>query len=151
MDSPDDKWMRVALEAAHEARLRGEVPVGACVVDAEGNLVATGGNLTITDCDPSAHAEVVALRSAAKALGNYRLNGCTLYTTIEPCAMCAGALVHARIARLVYGSADERFGAARTLFNICDDPRLNHRMEVVAGVLAEECRGIVQEFFRERR
>ena len=151
MEPVDEKWMRVALEAAHEARLRGEVPVGACVVDAEGNLVATGGNLTITDCDPSAHAEVVALRSASKALGNYRLGGCTLYTTIEPCAMCAGALVHARISRLVYGAADERFGAARTLFNICDDPRLNHRMEVVEGVLADECRGIMQEFFRERR
>ena len=151
MDPVDEKWMRVALEAAGEARLRGEVPVGACVVDAEGNLVATGGNLTITDCDPSAHAEVVALRSAAKALGNYRLNGCTLYTTIEPCAMCAGTLVHARIARLVYGADDERFGAARTLFNICDDPRLNHRMEVVPGVLAEECRALMQDFFRERR
>lgn len=143
--------MRIAIDAAEAARDRGEVPVGACVVDPDGNCVASAGNLTITDCDPSAHAEVVALRAAAKALGNYRLNGCTLYTTIEPCAMCAGALVHARISRLVYGAPDERFGAARTLFNICDDPRLNHRMEVTSGVLGEECREIMRKFFQEKR
>lgn len=143
--------MSEALSAAREAGGLGEVPVGACIVDAEGRLIATGGNLTITDCDPSAHAEVVALRKASKAVGNHRLTGCTLYTTIEPCAMCAGALVHARIARLVYGAADERFGAAGTIFNICDDPRLNHRMQVDAGVLAEECRKLMQEFFRDRR
>lgn len=143
--------MREALTAAEEARGRGEVPVGACIVDAEGRLIAKGGNLTITDCDPSAHAEIVALREASKVIGNYRLTGCTLYTTIEPCAMCAGALVHARIARLVYGAADERFGAAGTLFNICDNETLNHRMDVESGVLAEECRRLMQEFFRERR
>lgn len=143
--------MREALTAAEEARGRGEVPVGACIVDAEGRLIAKGGNLTITDCDPSAHAEIVALREASKVIGNYRLTGFTLYTTIEPCAMCAGALVHARIARLVYGAADERFGAAGTLFNICDNETLNHRMDVESGVLAEECRRLMQEFFRERR
>ena len=151
MSGSDEKWMAVALDAAREASERGEVPVGACVVDAEGRLIAKAGNLTIGDCDPTGHAEIVAMRAAAKSIGNYRLSGCTLYTTIEPCAMCAGALVHARIARLVFGAADERFGAARTLFNICDDPRLNHRMEVVEGVMAEDCRGVMREFFRERR
>lgn len=143
--------MREAIVAAQGARERGEVPVGACIVDAEGRLIATGCNETITECDPSGHAEIVALRKAAKSVGNYRLTGCTLYTTIEPCAMCAGALVHARIARLVYGATDERFGAAGTLFNICDDERLNHRMQVESGVLADECRKLMQEFFRERR
>lgn len=151
MSETDAKWMREAIAAAEEARKQGEVPVGACIVDAEGRLIATGGNETISESDPSGHAEIVALRKAAKHLGNHRLTGCTLYTTIEPCAMCAGALVHARIARLVYGAPDERFGAAGTLFNICDNDSLNHRMEIESGILLEECRKLMQDFFRERR
>lgn len=151
MEAFDDHWMQSAIDAAKAAREAGEVPVGACVVGPGGELLAEAGNLTIALSDPTAHAEILALRAAGAAASNHRLNGCTLYTTVEPCAMCAGAMVHARIARVVYGADDERFGAARTLFNICDDPRLNHRMEVVPGVRAEECRELMQAFFRERR
>lgn len=147
----DARWMREALAAAREARGRDEVPIGACVVTGEGRVLAVAGNRTRTDCDPTAHAEIVALREAARAFGNYRLTDAVVYSTIEPCAMCAGALVQARVRRLVYGARDERFGAVETQFRICDSDSLNHRMEITPGVLEEECRSIMQEFFRERR
>src|SRR5438045_2953829 len=147
----DERWMREAVGAARRAARRGEVPVGACVVSADGELLALAGNRTRADCDPTAHAEVLALREAARRAGNYRLTGAVVYSTIEPCAMCAGALVQARVGRLVYGARDERFGAVETQFRICDSESLNHRIEISSGVLEEECRSIMQEFFRARR
>jgi tRNA(adenine34) deaminase len=147
----DEKWMHVAIAAAHEARKLDEVPIGACLVGTSGELIASGFNRTITDCDPTAHAEILTLRAAAAKIGNYRLTGTTLYSTIEPCAMCAGALVNARVGRLVYGAADERFGAVETRFRLCDSAVLNHRIEITSGVLAGECRRLMQEFFRDRR
>lgn len=147
----DARWMRAAIEAAREAATRGEVPVGAVVVDERGEVIAVAGNRTRTDCDPTAHAEVVALREAARRAGNYHLNGTTVYSTIEPCAMCAGALVQARVRRLVYGAADVRAGAVESVFRVCDSSSLNHRMELTAGVLEAECRELMQDFFRARR
>jgi tRNA(adenine34) deaminase len=147
----DAVWMEVALDAAREAEAIGEVPIGACLVDAAGNLLATASNRTITDNDPTAHAEILALRRAAAAIGNYRLTDTTMYTTIEPCVMCAGALVNARVKRLVYGAQDERFGAVETLFRLCDNESLNHRMKILSGVRGDECRTLMQEFFRSRR
>lgn len=146
----DERWMLDALAAAREAEGRGEVPIGAIVV-ANMSVLAVAGNRTRTDCDPTAHAEIVALREAAKVAGNYRLTDATLYSTIEPCAMCAGALVQARVARLVYGARDERFGAVESQFRLCDSGSLNHRMEISSGVLEAECRELMQEFFRTRR
>src|SRR3989449_11139726 len=146
----DAQWMRQALAAAHEAQQRDEVPVGTCIVSGV-ELLAVAGNRTRTDCDPTAHAEIVALREAAQKLGNYRLADATVYSTIEPCAMCAGALIQARVKLLVYGAADERAGAVESHFQICDAPQLNHRVEVIKGVLATECRELMQEFFKERR
>jgi tRNA(adenine34) deaminase len=147
----DERWMRAALRAARAAALAGEVPVGACVVGADGELLAAAGNRTRTDCDPTAHAEVLALREAARRAGNYRLTGAVVYSTVEPCAMCAGALVQARVRRLVYGARDERAGAVESVFRVCDASSLNHRMELAAGVLADDCRALMQEFFRGRR
>ncbi len=144
-------WMRQALAAASEAGQRGEVPIGACVVTNEGRILAIAGNRSRTDCDPTAHAEIIALREAAHNFGNYRLTDTALYSTIEPCAMCAGALIQARVKRLIYGARDERFGAVESRFRICDSSSLNHRMEITSGVLEEECRAIMQEFFRARR
>ena len=146
----DSYWMRFALDAAREAERAGEVPVGAIIVAGE-KLVATGANRTISDNDPTAHAEMVALRAAAKELGNYRLAGATMYVTIEPCAMCAGAIVQARIDRLVYGADDPKGGAIRSCFAILDHPRINHHVEVTSGVLEEECAAILQAFFSPRR
>ncbi len=151
MTEQDEFWMREAIKAAKTAGKLDEVPIGACLVDAEGNLLATAGNRTIIDSDPTAHAEILVLREAAAKINNYRLVETTVYTTIEPCAMCAGALVNARVKRLVYGAKDERFGAVETVFNICDNELLNHRIEIVAGVLADECRALVQDFFRKKR
>jgi len=151
MQERDKEFMRLALEKAENARDLGEVPIGALIVDADQEVLAAAGNRTITDSDPTAHAEILALRIAAEKINNYRLTGCTLYTTIEPCVMCAGALVNARIARLVFGAHDERFGAVETRFRLCDSDDLNHRMEIVAGVLADECRLLMQDFFRDRR
>ena len=142
--------MRLALVEARRAESAGEVPVGAVVVLGE-EIVATGCNRAITDHDPTAHAEVVALRQAAARLTNYRLIGATLYVTVEPCAMCAGAAVLARIARLVYGCDDPKAGAVRSLYQIADDARLNHRIEIASGVLAEECSALLRTFFQERR
>lgn len=143
--------MQKALDAAKKAGNADEVPIGACIVDNTGKLLAAAGNLTISKSDPTAHAEILVLRKAAKKTGNYRLIDTTVYTTVEPCAMCAGALVNARVKRLVYGAKDERFGAVETLFRICDSSSLNHRMEIESGVLADECRALMQDFFRAKR
>lgn len=146
----DAHWMRQAIAAAHDAAARGEIPVGTCIVS-DDKLLACVGNRTRTDVDPSAHAEVIALREAAQKIGNYRLTNAVVYSTIEPCAMCAGALVQARVKRLVYGAPDERAGAVASRFRICDTDFLNHRIEVTAGVLEEACRELMQQFFRLRR
>ena len=151
MNEQDEFWMREALRAAREAETLNEVPIGACLIDANGAVLAVAGNRTITRNDPTAHAEILVLRAAAVRLNNYRLVDATVYSTIEPCAMCAGALVNARVKRLVYGAADERFGAVRTHFNICDNELLNHRIEIVSGVLADDCRALMQDFFRKKR
>ena len=143
-------WMQEALVAAREAESRQEVPIGACIVIA-GELVAVAGNRTRTDCDPTAHAEIIALREAAQQVGNYRLADATVYSTIEPCAMCAGALIQARVPLLVYGARDEKAGAVDSHFGICNSEQLNHRVQVVRGVLESECRELMQEFFRARR
>ena len=146
----DEQWMAQAIAAAREAEALGEIPVGACVVS-EDLLLAIAGNRTRTDGDPTAHAEVVALRAAAKVIGNYRLTNAVVYSTIEPCAMCAGALIQARVRRLDYGARDERAGAVESRFRICDSEFLNHRMELTTGVLEEDCRRLMQDFFRTRR
>jgi len=146
----DLEYMHLAMVQAEAAALRGEVPVGALVV-MDDRIVAAAGNRTITDCDPTAHAEIVALREAARKADNYRLIGATLYVTIEPCAMCAGALVQARVARLVYGADEPKGGAVRTCMRVLDSPMLNHRVEVVTGVLAEDSVRLLQSFFSARR
>ncbi len=151
MKEHDEHFMRIALAAAIEARGRGEVPIGACLVDNMGEVIASDANRTITDTDPTAHAEIVVLRKAARIIGNYRLVGTTMYSTVEPCAMCAGALVNARVERLVFGAHDIRFGAVESIFNLCTSHDLNHRLEISSGVLAGECRPLIQDFFKERR
>jgi tRNA(adenine34) deaminase len=147
----EEKFMRVAIEAARRAGAMGEVPIGACIVSSEGEILAAESNRTITDKDPTAHAEILVLRKASSVVGNYRLTGTTVYTTIEPCVMCAGALVNARIKRLVFGAHDERFGAVESRFRLCDSESLNHRIDITSGVLADECRALMQEFFKARR
>lgn len=146
----DAHWMQLALEQARFAASEGEVPVGAVLV-LNDECIATGHNQPIKSSDPSAHAEIIVLRKAGQQLGNYRLNDATLYVTLEPCAMCAGALVHARIKRLVYGAQDLRAGACGTVMNIAHHPELNHRINVEQGPLVDECRTVLQNFFRERR
>jgi tRNA(adenine34) deaminase len=144
--------MREALaEAAVSGPARGEVPVGAVILDPAGAPLARAHNQRESDADPTAHAEIVAIRAAARALGSWHLDGCTLVVTLEPCTMCAGAVVAARIARVVYGAADPKAGAAGSLWDVLRDRRLNHRAEVVGGILAEECGALLQEFFAERR
>src|ERR1035438_1614877 len=145
-----DIWMREAVALAREAEAAGEVPVGAVVVVA-GEIVGRGRNSTIELNDPTAHAEMLALRAAAAAMGNYRLERATVYATLEPCAMCAGALVAARVAKLVFGARDLRFGGVRSKFKIADSELLNHRVEIVEGVLAVECVELLQQFFERRR
>jgi len=147
----DEKFMDIALDEARRAENAGEVPVGAVIVDAAGNVIARGFNQPISTHDPTAHAEIVAMRAAARLLGNYRLTGMTLHCTMEPCVMCAGAMVHARIQRLVFGAADARAGAAGSIYDVVRDTRLNHQVEVAAGVRELECREIVQGFFERRR
>ena len=142
--------MRAALEQALEAGRRGEVPVGAVVV-VDGEIVGAGFNQPIGGQDPTAHAEIVAMREAAKRLGNYRLGGATLYVTIEPCQMCVGAMVHARVARVVYGTREPKAGAIESAMRAHEHPALNHRMTATGGVLEEECRQMIQGFFREKR
>jgi tRNA(adenine34) deaminase len=144
--------MREALaEAAVPGSARGEVPVGAAILDPAGAPLARAHNQRESDADPTAHAEIVAIRAAGRALGSWHLDGCTLVVTLEPCTMCAGAVVAARIARVVYGAADPKAGAAGSLWDVLRDRRLNHRAEVVGGVLAEECGALLQEFFTQRR
>ncbi len=142
--------MRKAMELAIEAATRHEVPIGALLVS-DGEIIGKGWNQMITTGDPTAHAEIVALRNAAAKLGNYRLPGATLYVTVEPCTMCAGALVHARIERLVFGAREPRAGAVRSSARVLDNPGLNHRVEVVEGVLADECGELMTRFFQGRR
>ncbi|MCU0227549.1 MAG: tRNA adenosine(34) deaminase TadA [Bryobacterales bacterium] len=145
-----ERWMREALALAREAASADEVPVGAVVV-CDGEVVGRGSNQTIGLIDPSAHAEMVAIRQAAAAVGNYRLAGCDLYVTLEPCVMCAGLLVNARIRSLIFGARDLRFGGVRSKFQLADSPLLNHRVEVVEGVLGEECTRLLRAFFQVRR
>jgi tRNA(adenine34) deaminase len=144
--------MREALaEATAAGPARGEVPVGAVILDPAGSPLARAHNQRESDADPTAHAEIVAIRAAGRALGSWHLDGCTLVVTLEPCTMCAGAVVAARIARVVYGAADPKAGAAGSLWDVLRDRRLNHRAEVVGGILAEECGALLQEFFAQRR
>jgi tRNA(adenine34) deaminase len=150
VEADDLSFMRRALDLAREAEAAGEVPVGAVLV-ADGRIVGQGWNRPIGECDPTAHAEMIALRRGARELGSYRLTGTTLYVTLEPCAMCAGAMVHARVRRLVFAATDPRAGAAGSVFNIVQHPMLNHRIECSAGVLAEECAAMLRGFFQLRR
>lgn len=147
----DERFMNMALDQAAEAARAGEVPVGAVLVDADGRILAEEHNQPITLSDPTAHAEVLALRAAAKRVGNYRLPGTTLYVTLEPCVMCMGALLHARVERLVFGAKDPKGGGAGSCFDLTADPRLNHALEVRGGVLEHPCRRIVQDFFQNKR
>jgi tRNA(adenine34) deaminase len=151
MISSDEQFMRLALAQAEAAFARGETPVGAVVANASGEVIAAAGNERELSGDPTAHAEVLAVRAAAQVVGSWRLTGCSIYVTLEPCPMCAGALVHARLDRLVYGPQDPRAGAAYSLYNIVQDPRLNHRMEITTGVLADECARLLRDFFEGRR
>jgi tRNA(adenine34) deaminase len=146
----DADFMRLALTEARAAAEQGEVPIGAVVALGE-RILAGAGNRTIADCDPTAHAEILALRAAAKAAGNHRILGATLYVTVEPCAMCAGAIIQARILRVVYGCDDAKGGAVRSCFQVFDHPALNHSVEVTSGTLAEECASTLQSFFAARR
>ena len=147
---PDEIWMEEALRRAQRALEGGEVPVGAVVV-CDGRIVGSGWNRNITDSDPTAHAEVIALREAGATVGNHRLEDCELFSTIEPCAMCAGALVHARIRRLVYGADDPKAGAVHSVMEVLNHPQLNHKIEVRSGVLAGRSADMLQSFFRNRR
>lgn len=147
----DEHYMREALALARQAAEAGEAPVGAVVVSPQGEILGRGRNSPIALCDPTAHAEILALREAGARLGNYRLPGTVLYVTLEPCVMCAGALVAARVERLVFGARDLRFGGVRSKFRLADSELLNHRVEVVEGILAVECLELLQTFFRERR
>jgi tRNA(adenine34) deaminase len=146
----DNGAMQAALDEARAAEAAGEVPIGAVVVQ-DGAVIARGQNRVLRDNDPTAHAEVVALRAAAAAIGNYRLSGCTLVATLEPCAMCAGALIHARVERLVYGAADPKAGAAGSVLSVVNHPALNHQMMVEGGVMAEESASLLRAFFQQRR
>jgi tRNA(adenine34) deaminase len=150
MGDTDTGFMRAALREAQEAGAAGEIPVGAVVV-AGGDIIAMGQNRSIRDHDPSAHAEVVALREAGNALGNHRLPGATLYVTLEPCAMCLGALVQARVRRLVFGAYDPKAGAAGSAVDLSDSPAFNHRFEIQGGVLADDCGTVLRDFFEARR
>ena len=148
---PQRALMEQALACAREAEAAGEVPVGALIVDATGAVVARAANAPIARHDATAHAEMLALRVAGRALGNYRLPGCVLYVTLEPCAMCVGALVHARVARIVYGAPDPKTGACGSVFDLAGTEKLNHRIDVEGGVLAEECGALLKQFFAARR
>jgi tRNA(adenine34) deaminase len=150
MPTSDELWMEEALRSAQRALEAGEVPVGAVVI-CEGRIVGRGGNRNIASSDPTAHAEILALREAGAAVGNHRLGDCDLFVTIEPCAMCAGALVHARVRRLIYGADDPKAGAVHSVMQVVNHPQLNHQMEIRGGVLAGRCAEMVQTFFRNRR
>ena len=147
----DQERMLDAMAEARAAQAAGEVPVGAIITSASGEVIARGNNRVLRTSDPTAHAEIVALRSAGEFLQNYRLMGCTLYSTLEPCSMCAGAILHARISRLVYAATDPKAGACGSVLNVMNHPALNHHLELVQGVLAEECGTMLTEFFRSKR
>ncbi len=149
--SGHERYMREALTEGNKALLASEVPIGSVVVLADGQIVGRGFNQPIGANDPSAHAEILALRDAARFLGNYRLNGTTLYVTVEPCPMCAGALIHSRVDRLVYGTAEPKSGAVCSTMQLLDHPSLNHRIEIISGVLENQCREMIQGFFGEKR
>jgi tRNA(adenine34) deaminase len=149
--STDQAMMLQAIAEARAAEAAGEVPVGAIIVTAFGEVIARANNRVLRTSDPTAHAEIVALRSAGEFLHNYRLLGCTLYSTLEPCSMCAGAILHARISRLVFSAADPKAGACGSVLTVMNHPALNHRVELVKGVLAEECGSMLTEFFRAKR
>jgi tRNA(adenine34) deaminase len=149
-ENDDEIYMRFAIELAQQAATAGEVPVGAIVVK-DGVVIGRGGNSPIDTHDPTAHAEIAALRDAAKNLGNYRLAECSLYVTLEPCAMCTGAIQHARIARLIYGASDPKTGACGSVVNLMAEARLNHHTEVFSGILAQECGELLSDFFKQRR
>ena len=144
-------YMKLALSEAKKAAEKAEVPIGAVLVSQAGDILAASYNQTISLCDPTAHAEILVLREAADQAQNYRLLNTILYVTIEPCVMCMGALVHARISRLVYGAKDPKWGAAGSLYDLADDIRLNHRVEVIAGICEDDCRALMQNFFRSKR
>ncbi len=146
----DHNWIRAALEEASDAACAGEVPIGAIAVY-QGVIAGRGQNRVLRDLDPTAHAEIVAMRAAARKLGNYRLTECCLYVTLEPCAMCAGAMIHARLGRLVYAAADPKAGAVHSVLQVLNHPDLNHRMDVRSGILAEESAELLRSFFRQRR
>jgi tRNA(adenine34) deaminase len=146
----DTEFMQEALAEAREAAASGEVPIGAVLVH-DGRILARAGNRTIRDCDPTAHAEIITLREAARNLGNYRLADTTLYVTIEPCSMCAGAMIQARVPRLVYGADEPRGGAVQSCFEVLSHPDLNHRVQVTSGILAPACSAVIQTFFAVRR
>ena len=150
MTATDTDYMQIALDLARQAALNGEVPVGAIVVK-NGVVIGRGSNAPISLQDPTAHAEIIAMREAAQYVGNYRLVDCTLYVTLEPCAMCSGTIQHARIAKLVYGASDPKTGACGSIINLMNEPKLNHHCEVVSGVLAQQCGAVLTEFFKQRR
>lgn len=147
----DEDYLRLAIAEAYAAEAAGEVPVGTILVSAAGEILGRGNNQVLRTSDPTAHAEIVALRAAGLALANYRLSGSTLFCTLEPCAMCAGAILHARIARLVYAAHDPKAGACGSVLNVIHHPQLNHRVEVVSGILSDQCGALLTDFFRSRR
>ncbi|MFO7715754.1 tRNA adenosine(34) deaminase TadA [Desulfosarcina sp.] len=151
METLHEHFMQMAIDQAIEAGRMNEVPVGAVIVDAENQLIAQDHNRTISRCDPSAHAEINVLREAAQQVQNYRLLRYTLYVTVEPCAMCMGAVVHARVKTVVFGASDPKWGAAGSLYHIGQDPRLNHQVKIIKGICADQCRLVIQDFFRCRR
>jgi tRNA(adenine34) deaminase len=151
VNDDDAKWMAEALDEARSGMAAGEVPIGCVIVRPGAGVIARGFNRRIIDRDPTAHAEMVAVRQAAAATGDWRLNDCTIYVTLEPCPMCAGGLVNARIKRLVWGCDDPKAGAVRSLYQLCQDPRLNHQVELTGGVLADECAALLTGFFRAQR
>ncbi|MBF0378930.1 MAG: nucleoside deaminase [Desulfamplus sp.] len=144
-------YMNLAIEQAKMAANLDEVPVGSIIVDISGNIIGDGYNQTISKCDPTAHAEIIAIRMAALSIGNYRLCGATIYSTIEPCIMCMGAIIHSRFTRLVYGASDPKWGAAGSIYNFAYDNRLNHKIEIVSGVCFNETREIIKVFFKDKR
>ena len=150
-ESQYDRLMDAAIAQALAARDAGDVPIGAVVAGSDGEIIASAHNRRIIDADPTAHAEMLAIRAAAEALGDWRLGGCTMVVTLEPCCMCAGAIVLARMGRVVYGASDPKAGAVDTLYQLCSDPRLNHRLEVVAGVQAAKCGQLLTDFFQAQR
>jgi len=151
MDSIHEHYMQLALDEALLAQQMDEVPVGAVLLDASGKVLASAHNETITRCDPSAHAEILALRCAAEQIQNYRLLACTLYVTVEPCVMCMGAIIHARVVQVVFGAPDPKWGALGSLYDFARDRRFNHQPEIVPGICAEQCRKLMRDFFANRR